>query len=59
MKFLVIQTAFIGDVVLATGIVEKLHRHFPDAEIDFMVRKGNEGLLQNHPYLHKVIICDN
>jgi lipopolysaccharide heptosyltransferase II len=56
MKFLVIQTAFIGDVVLATGIVEKLHRFFPDAHIDFLVRKGNEGLLQNHPYLHEVLI---
>jgi lipopolysaccharide heptosyltransferase II len=58
MKFLVIQTAFIGDVVLATGIVEKLHRFFPDAQIDFLVRKGNEGLLQNHPYLHEVLIWD-
>ncbi len=58
MKFLVIQTAFIGDVVLATGIVEKLHRFFPDAHIDFLVRKGNEGLLQNHPYLHEVLIWD-
>jgi len=58
MKFLIIQTAFIGDVVLATGIVEKLHRYFPDAQIDFMVRKGNEGLLQNHPYLHEVLIWD-
>jgi lipopolysaccharide heptosyltransferase II len=58
MKFLIIQTAFIGDVVLATGIVEKLHRHFPEADIDFMVRKGNEGLLQNHPYLHEVLIWD-
>jgi heptosyltransferase-2 len=58
MKFLIIQTAFIGDVVLATGIVEKLHRHFPEAQIDFMVRKGNEGLLQHHPYLHEVLIWD-
>jgi lipopolysaccharide heptosyltransferase II len=58
MKFLVIQTAFIGDVVLATGIVEKLHRHFPEAQIDFMVRKGNEGLLQNHPYLNEVLIWE-
>jgi heptosyltransferase-2 len=55
-KFLVIQTAFIGDVVLATGIIEKLHARYPDARIDFMVRKGNEGLLVNHPYLHQVII---
>jgi heptosyltransferase-2 len=58
MKFLVIQTAFIGDVVLATGIIEKLHAHFPGSQIDFMLRKGNEGLLANHPYLHEVIIWD-
>ena len=55
-KFLVIQTAFIGDVVLATGIVEKLHAYFPEAEIDFLVRKGNEGLLSSHPYLHEVLV---
>ena len=55
-KFLVIQTAFIGDVVLATGIIEQLHTFYPDAAIDFLVRKGNEGLLVNHPYLHEVLI---
>jgi ADP-heptose:LPS heptosyltransferase len=54
-RFLVIQTAFIGDVVLATGIVEKLQQYFPDAQIDFLLRKGNEGLLTNHPYLHEVL----
>jgi heptosyltransferase-2 len=57
-KFLIIQTAFIGDVVLATSIVEKLHQHFPDAPIDFLVRKGNESLLVNHPFLHEVLVWD-
>lgn len=55
-KFLIIQTAFIGDVVLATPIIEKLHSFFPDAQIDFLVRKGNEPLLMNHPRLHEVLI---
>jgi len=57
-KFLVIQTAFIGDVVLATGIIEKLHTFFPDSKIDFLLRKGNEGLLASHPYLHEVLVWD-
>lgn len=57
-KFLVIQTAFIGDVVLATALVEKLHAFFPDAQIDFLLRKGNEGLLKAHPYLNEVMIWD-
>ena len=57
-KFLVIQTAFIGDVVLATALIEKLHAHFPDARIDFLLRKGNEALLTGHPWLHEVLVWD-
>ena len=56
MKILIIQTAFIGDVILATALIEKLQQHFPDAEIDFLLRKGNESLLQNHPHLHEVLV---
>jgi len=57
-KFLVIQTAFIGDVVLATALIEKLHAFFPDARIDFLVRKGNEALLAGHPWLNQVLVWD-
>ena len=55
-KFLIIQTAFIGDVVLATALVENLHAAFPDASIDFLVRLGNESLLQGHPHIRRVLI---
>ena len=57
-KFLVIQTAFIGDVVLATALLEKLHACFPGARIDFLVRKGNEALLAGHPWLHETLVWD-
>jgi heptosyltransferase-2 len=57
-KFLVIQTAFIGDVVLATALLEKLHASFPDAHIDFLVRRGNEALLTGHPWLHETLVWD-
>ena len=57
-KFLIIQTAFIGDVVLATPLIEKLHRFFPEAEIDFLLRKGNEQLLTGHPFIHEVLVWD-
>ncbi len=55
-KILIIQTAFIGDVVLATGLVEKMHLFFPGAEIDFLVRQGNEALLAGHPFLHETLV---
>lgn len=54
-KFLIIQTAFIGDVVLATALIENIRHEFPGDTIDFLVRKGNETLLYNHPYLRKVL----
>ncbi len=57
-RFLIIQTAFLGDVVLATALIEKLHQHFPEATIDFLLRKGNEQLLKDHPLLHRLHVWD-
>jgi heptosyltransferase-2 len=57
-RFLVIQTASIGDVILATAVIEKLHSHFPGAAIDFMTKKGNEALFKGHPYLNKLLIWE-
>jgi ADP-heptose:LPS heptosyltransferase len=57
-KILIIQTAFIGDVVLATAVAEKLHNNFPGSSIDFLLRKGNESLLVGHPFLHEVLVWD-
>ncbi len=57
-QFLVIQTAFLGDAVLVTSILEKLHAHHPDAAIDLVVRKGNDGLFTGHPFLNRLYIWD-
>lgn len=57
-SFLLIQTAFIGDVILATSVLERLHRVYPDASIDMVVRKGNESLLHGHPFLRKIYVWD-
>ncbi|MEI6749788.1 MAG: glycosyltransferase family 9 protein [Bacteroidales bacterium] len=58
MRFLIIQTASIGDVILATPIIEKLHRFFPGSQIDFLLKAGNESLFKGHPFLNKIIIWD-
>jgi heptosyltransferase II len=57
-SFLVIQTAFIGDVILATAVVEKLRKTHPDSNIDFLLRKGNESLVMNHPHIREVLIWE-
>jgi ADP-heptose:LPS heptosyltransferase len=56
--FLIIQTAFIGDVILATPLIEKLHQYYPEARIDFLLRKGNEELLAGHPYVNNLLVWD-
>jgi len=58
MKILLIQTAFIGDVILATSLIESIYKKYPSAQIDFLLRKGNENLLQEHPLLNEVLIWD-
>ena len=57
-NILVIQTAFIGDAILASSVLEKLHASFPEANITLLVRKGNESLYEQHPFLKQIIIWD-
>jgi ADP-heptose:LPS heptosyltransferase len=58
MKILIVQTAFIGDVILATSLIEYAHQLFPMAELHFLLRKGNESLLKDHPLISKTIVWD-
>ena len=53
---LLIQTAFIGDVILATAVVEYLARQAPGRPLDVLVRRGNEGLLHGHPHIRQVLV---
>ena len=55
---LLIQTAFIGDVILATALVEYLAQQEPGRPIDVLVRRGNEGLLAGNPHVRQVLIWD-
>ena len=58
MKFLVIQTSFIGDVITATAVLERLHQYFPDSKIDMLVRHGNDELFAGHPFLNKLLVWE-
>jgi len=53
-RILVIQTAFIGDVVLATALLQNLHAAYPAATIDILVRQGADELFTEHPYINEV-----
>jgi heptosyltransferase-2 len=55
-RILIIQTAFLGDVILATPVVSELKRLYPNSSIDVLVKKGNESLLANNPKISKVFV---
>ncbi len=57
-KILIIQTAFIGDAILMTAILEKWHKFFPNDKLDILIRKGNEGIFTNHLFLNNIFIWD-
>lgn len=57
-RILIIQTSFLGDLILATPLIRKLRKNMPDSEIDILVRKGNESLVLNNPNINDIIIWD-
>ncbi len=57
-NILIIQTAFLGDVILATPVVSELQRIYPNAKIDMLVRKGNEGIISTHPQINDILVLD-
>lgn len=58
MKILIIQTAFLGDVILATSLVEKIKQQHPQSTLYFLLRKGNEKLLEGNPRIDQLLVWD-
>jgi heptosyltransferase-2 len=58
MKILIVQTAFIGDVVLATPLIEACKIKYSEAEISFLTIPYSAPILRNHPMLKEVLVFD-
>ncbi len=57
-RILIFQTAFLGDVILTLPLAQVLHRHLPDARIDFLTTPNAAAILRNHPAIHSIIVYD-
>lgn len=57
-KILIIQTAYIGDVILATSLIEYIAQLLPNHQIDFLLRSGNESIITTHPNITNLYIWD-
>ncbi len=58
MKILIIQTAFIGDVILTLPLAQEVKSFFPSPEIDFIVIPSAQNLLENNPAISQTIVFD-
>ncbi|MEW6097384.1 MAG: lipopolysaccharide heptosyltransferase II [bacterium] len=57
-KILVIQTAFIGDVILATPILETVAHEFKDAQLSVVVTPQGKEILDGNPNINEIIVYD-
>ena len=57
-KILILQTAFIGDVVLVTPLVRAVYDCFPAAEIHFLTIPASQNLVETLPFIKKLWIFD-
>lgn len=48
----------LGDVLLTTSLIHTLRLAWPEAQIDVMVLRGSEGILEGNPDVHRVIVQD-
>lgn len=55
MKILIVRVSSLGDVVHNLPMVSDLHRHFPEARIDWLVEEAYAGLVALHPAVRRVI----
>jgi ADP-heptose:LPS heptosyltransferase len=54
-KILVVRVGALGDTLMATPLVRKLHEHHPAAEIDFLCSSLAAPLLELNPHLKLVL----
>lgn len=55
MKFLIIRFSSIGDIVLTTPVIRCLKQQVKAAEVHFLTKQSFAQILENNPYVDKVI----
>ena len=57
-RILVIKLRAVGDVVLASIVLDNIRRAFPDAQLDVLTEKASEAIVRTHPAVSGTIIYD-
>ena len=57
-RVLLIQTAFIGDVILTTPMIRAFKRFFPGTKLTVMVKPQAVSLLKDNPDIDEILVLD-
>ena len=57
-NLLIVRTDRIGDVILSLPLAGLVKKHYPDCKITFLVRDYTKELVENHPYIDRVLILN-
>ena len=55
MRILIVRTSSLGDLIHLLPVVSDMHRHFPDAVIDWIAEESFSSIPAWHPAVHEVI----
>ncbi len=57
-RIIIVQTAFIGDVIIITPLIKATKELYPNALLDVMVIPQTAGVLKHNPNVNEVILFD-
>ena len=57
-RILIIKLRAIGDVVLATPVIENLRRQYPESHIAFLTEEAAADIIKGNPFLDELIILE-
>ena len=58
VKILVIRLCSFGDIILTFPLIRLIHKLFPDAEINFVVKKEFKELIESNTNISNIYIYD-
>lgn len=59
MKFLIVKTSALGDILHAFPVIHYIKAKFPNSQIDWVVEKPFKELVEAHPQIDKVICIES
>ncbi|MDP6054022.1 MAG: recombinase family protein, partial [Candidatus Latescibacteria bacterium] len=57
-RILIIKLRAIGDVVLATPVIENLRKQYPESHIAFLTEEAAADIIKGNPFLDELIILE-